>query len=85
MSHGAPQIGFADAFDDHHGKKQPWNLDAADQTVRREGSFALRRRSGHRLRRGLAGCTPVAQQPVEVHARAPLEEPGIRQRESAIT
>jgi hypothetical protein len=49
MSDHAPESGFVDPFDDDRGKEETWDLNAADQTVRRGGSRALR---GSALARG---------------------------------
>ena len=43
------ESGFVDPFDDHHGKEQTWDLNAADQTVRRGGRRGLRGGGGLRF------------------------------------
>ena len=75
MSDRAPESGFVDPFDDHRGKEETWDLNAADQAVRprRHGCTGV-----------LARRAPITQQAVEIQALAPLENPGVHQRESAI-
>ncbi len=76
MSDDAPQSGSVDPFDDDLGKEETWNLNSADQT--------LRRNKGLRLSSTFARQALNTQQAVEIPALAPLENPGVPQGKPAI-
>jgi hypothetical protein len=85
MSDRPPETGFVDAVDNDCGKEETWNLDAADHTVHRGGRRVLRGPGGLRSRRVPADRVLVTQEAIQIRALAPLEDPGVRHSEPAIS
>src|SRR5579862_6273013 len=79
MPHCAPESGFVDPLDNQHGKQEPRNVNAADQTSDRGGRRHVRRDSGDGMRRHGTRRTPIPLQALQLPALAPLEQPGIGQ------